>query len=128
MASGRSGGPLCVADPRAVALLYVLCYGARAAPFDEVRERIAELVASRAAKIVHALAVSGCFGMADQAAKVELAEALGKVEGADGRDPAWRAKIVDALCATCSRSWRELADARVEDFAFLVEEKGFDAG
>ena len=66
--------------------------------------------------------------MAEEAAKLALAEALGKVEGADGRDPTWSAKIADALYAAGVRNWRELADARVEDFTFPAGENGLDAG
>ena len=66
--------------------------------------------------------------MAEEAAKLALAEALGKVEGADGRDPTWSAKIADALYAAGVRNWRELADARVEDFIFPAGENGLDAG
>ena len=66
--------------------------------------------------------------MADAAEKKALSEALGKVEGADGRDPAWSVKIAEALYAAGVRGWRELADARVEDFTFPAGENGLDAG
>ena len=66
--------------------------------------------------------------MVDAAAKKALSEALGKVEGAGGRDPAWSDKIAEALYAAGVRDWRELADARVEDFAFPTGENGLDAG
>eukprot|EP00959_Pyramimonas_sp_CCMP1952_P093603 1958771-Pyramimonas_sp.AAC.1 len=66
--------------------------------------------------------------MADEAAKTALTEALRKVEGADGRDTAWHTKIAEALYAAGARNWRELADARIEDFAFPAGETGLDAG